>query len=84
MTIAALGGKPFPLRTRDATELARIWKGCTQATGHTTHKSRHHKIDVPELDHALRIIVRYIEKSISLEPVQAIGVKPWTDPTVGV
>jgi hypothetical protein len=56
------GGEYFDHTNDDAKFLARIWKGCSQATGHPTHGSKHPSISKPELEKALLIVMNHLRQ----------------------
>ncbi len=58
------GGQEFDLSTPEALILARVWKGCAQASGHPTQDSNHPPVDDKALDAAMRIVVQHLERTI--------------------
>jgi hypothetical protein len=58
------GGKPIDPFSHDAVILAKVWKGCSQASAHPTQDTNHPPVDGPALDEALRIIVRHLKRTI--------------------
>jgi hypothetical protein len=58
------GGVAVDPKSPDAAKLARVWKGCTQGSGHPTHESQHPPVNEPEVAEALRIIIQHLDKTI--------------------
>jgi hypothetical protein len=58
------GGAPILPASADATTLANVWKGSTQATSHPTHNSGHPPVDVQELDAALAVIIGHLDRTV--------------------
>jgi len=58
------GGKLIDLSSHDATILANVWKGCSQASGHPTWDTKHPPVDGATLDQAVRIIVKHLDATI--------------------
>ncbi len=58
------GGEPIDPSSHDAAILAKVWKGCSQASGHPTQDTNHPPVDSPALDEALRIIVDHLKRTI--------------------
>ena len=58
------GGVPFDLQSPDASVLARVWRGCSQASSHATHKSGHPPVGELQLDQAMRIIAAHLDRTI--------------------
>jgi hypothetical protein len=58
------GGAPFDLSSPDAIILARVWKGCSQASSHATHKSGHPPVGEAQLDQAMRIVTAHLDRTI--------------------
>ena len=55
----------FDLSTPEASFLAEIWKGCTQASFHVTHESAGHPdVREPRLMKALAIAIDHLQKTI--------------------
>jgi hypothetical protein len=44
--------------------LAKVWKGCSQASGHPTQDTNHPPVNPKALDEALRIIVEHLGRTI--------------------
>jgi hypothetical protein len=57
-------GKQFDLESHEAKFLSKVWKGCSQASGHPTQGTNHPSVDVKTLDEAIRIIIRHLEGTI--------------------
>ena len=55
------GGRFFPLGTRHSALLARIWKGCTQASVHPTRDTNHPDVSEQTLAKGLELIVNHLE-----------------------
>lgn len=76
-SITSIRGKEtdrIDLGSSEARRLAKVWKGCSQASGHPTHDSNHPPVDPLALDKALRIIVNHLEKTIySAHPGRLVG-----------
>jgi len=58
------GGALFDLQSSDAIVLARVWKGCSQASSHATHASGHPPVDEVTIDSALRIVIAHLDRTI--------------------
>jgi hypothetical protein len=58
------GVEKFPRASDDAKFLFKVWKGCSQASGHPTRATNHPSVDPEKLDKALRIIVQHLERTI--------------------
>jgi hypothetical protein len=58
------GGEKIDLTSPEAETLAKVWKGCSQASGHPTQDSNHPPVDPKTLDEALGIIVKHLEQTI--------------------
>ena len=58
------GGKPIDIDSPEAAFLAKVWKGCSQASGHPTQDTDHPPVDPKTLDKALRIIVSHLKQTI--------------------
>ncbi|HEY5991426.1 MAG TPA: hypothetical protein VIU10_02510 [Candidatus Udaeobacter sp.] len=58
------GGKEIDLDSNDAEILANVRKGCTQASAHPTRDTNHPRVNAPELDEALRIIVKHLNHTV--------------------
>src|SRR5215472_6627821 len=56
VSIDSLGGKEINLSSSEAKTLAKVWKGCSQASGHPTRDTNHLPLTDAVLDEALRII----------------------------
>jgi hypothetical protein len=66
-SITSIRGKEtdrIDLASLEARTLAKLWKGCSQASGHPTQDSDHPPVDPLALDKALRIIISHLEKTI--------------------
>ena len=59
-----LGGHKIELSSPEAATLAKVWQGCSQASSHPTQDSNHPPVDPMTLDHALRIIVNHVQRTI--------------------
>ena len=51
------GGIAFDLTKSEALELAKVWKGCSQASSHPTDDSNHFDVSPPQLARAIEIII---------------------------
>ena len=58
------GGREIDLGSPDAVVLSKVWKGCSQASGHPTQDSNHPPVDEMSLDAAMRIIVAHLQATI--------------------
>ena len=58
------GGREIDLAAPEAIVLSRVWKGCSQASGHPTQDSNHPPVDERALDEAMRIIISHLERTI--------------------
>jgi hypothetical protein len=58
------GGTPFDLQLPDAIFLARVWKGCSQASSHATHASSHPPVGEAELDRAMSIVMAHLDRTV--------------------
>jgi hypothetical protein len=58
------GGVLFDHTTPEAQELAQIYRGCTQATGHPTRDTNHPDIAEPRLSLAMRLILPHLQRTI--------------------
>lgn len=58
------GGKEIDLSSPEAATLARVWKGCSQASGHPTQDTNHPPVSGAVLDEALKIIVSHLKQTI--------------------
>jgi hypothetical protein len=68
------GGKPIDIDSTEAMFLAKVWKGCSQASGHPTQDTNHPDVDPKTLDKALRIIVGHLKRTIySADPDKLIA-----------
>ncbi|HEY6344874.1 MAG TPA: hypothetical protein VIY49_25535 [Bryobacteraceae bacterium] len=54
----------FDLSNADAGSLAKIWKGCTQASSHPTHNSNHPPVDEQPLSRSLAVVVQHLQDTI--------------------
>jgi hypothetical protein len=73
------GGREIDLDSDEAEILRRAWKGCSQASSHATHDSKHFPVDPKTLEQALRIIVSHLDKTVysaSQEVVSSNLAKP--------
>lgn len=57
-------GKLFDLNNSDAVILAKVWKGCAQASLHPTTNTGHDSVDPEDLAMALKIVVGHLEKHL--------------------
>ncbi len=57
-------GVAIDLNSAEAGKLARFWKGSTQGSGHPTHQTGHPPVNECELDEALDIIMKHLDKTI--------------------
>jgi hypothetical protein len=51
-----------------AKTLASVWKGCSQASSHATHKSKHPPIRAKNLEKALTILLDHLSATIYQRP----------------
>ena len=58
------GGVRFDILSPEAVELAKIWKGCSQATAHPTDSSNHPDVSQPQLERAMEIIHRHLDATV--------------------
>jgi hypothetical protein len=58
------GGQKIDLSSDDAAILAKVWLGCSQASGHPTQDSNHPPVHPKALDKAIRIIVTHLKRTI--------------------
>ncbi|HTB61986.1 MAG TPA: hypothetical protein VK737_00240 [Opitutales bacterium] len=58
------GGKEIELDSKNAKILARVWKGCSQASSHPTFGSEHPPVGKDELSEALQIILEHLDSTI--------------------
>lgn len=58
------GGKLFPRGQPNAVKLAKIWKGCSQASSHATSGSCHPDVNDEKLAEALAVIIEHLERTI--------------------
>lgn len=58
------GGTLFDMSSPDAIFLARVWRGCSQASSHATHASGHPSVEPSELDRAMRIMTAHLDQTI--------------------
>jgi hypothetical protein len=61
------GGREIELDSEAAEILANVRKGCTQASAHPTRDTNHPSVEDLKLDHALRIIVKHLERTVYSE-----------------
>lgn len=54
----------FPLHTRPSAFLAKIWKGCTQASVHPTRNTRHPDVSTPRLAAALTLLLDHLDRHL--------------------
>lgn len=59
-----MGGREIDLGSVEALLLSKVWKGCSQASGHPTQDSNHPPVDEKALDEAMRVIIAHIQKTI--------------------
>jgi hypothetical protein len=65
MRIDALdGGILVTPSNSDADKLAKVWRGCSQATSHATDGSGHPPVDEQHLAEALGIVIRHLESTV--------------------
>jgi hypothetical protein len=50
-----------------------VWKGCSQASSHATHDSKHFLVDAKTLEEALRIIVSHLDKTVYSASQEAVS-----------
>ena len=62
--ITQLGGKQIDLESVEAKVLSKVWKACSQASGHPTQGTNHPSLDLKVLNEALRMIIRHLENTI--------------------
>lgn len=58
------GGLVLDAMSKEAIPLARVYKGCSQASGHPTTDSDHPDISPLKLAEALQIIVEHLQRTI--------------------
>jgi hypothetical protein len=58
------------LSSDEAKFLAKVWTGCSQASGHPTQGTNHPPVDNPTLDKALRIIVEHLQRTVYSGPTR--------------
>jgi hypothetical protein len=59
------GGILLSPSTDDGTSLARVWKGCSQASSHATNAYGHPSVnDRGKLPEVVDIIIKHLEKTI--------------------
>ena len=58
------GGREVDLDSDEAEILCRAWKGCSQASSHATHDSKHFPVDATTLEEALRSIASHLDKTV--------------------
>lgn len=58
------GGVEFDLSVPEALVLSRVWRGCSQASGHPTADSSHPPVDDKALDDAMRTIIGHLDRTI--------------------
>jgi len=61
---AISGGVLMDTNAPEALILARVWKGCSQATSHPTQDTNHPDVSEEPLAEALHIIIYHLEKTI--------------------
>jgi len=61
---AISGGVVFSPKRPEALILARVWKGCSQATSHPTQDTDHPDVREKPLAEALHIVVEHLEKTV--------------------
>ena len=57
-------GKLFDLNHSDAVILAKVWKGCSQASMHPTIDTGHDPVDPDDLAKALAIVIEHLKKNL--------------------
>jgi hypothetical protein len=62
--ITSLGGSEVDLDSPEAEILRKVWKGCSQASSHATHDSKHFPLKLETLEEAMRIIISHLDKTI--------------------
>ena len=58
------GGSPWSRRDSHTPRLAMAWKGCSQATSHSTQGSKHPSVNEKTLAKVLNIVVKYLQNTI--------------------
>lgn len=58
------GGRYFPKRRGGSALLAKIWKGCSQASMHPTRDTDHPDVSPPRLARALVLILNHLERHL--------------------
>jgi hypothetical protein len=61
VTLEMLGVGAFDRSKPEAIILSKVWKGCSQATGHPTTNTNHPPIGDEELGAALGIVIQHLE-----------------------
>jgi hypothetical protein len=64
VTLELLGGTSFDLKKDKAKVLSRVWKGCSQATGHPTTNTNHWPIGDQELATALLLVIDHLQSTL--------------------
>jgi hypothetical protein len=64
VTLERFGAWSFDLNSPNAVTLAKIWKGCSQATSHATTDTNHFAVGDKELAEALTAVVEYLEAQL--------------------
>ncbi len=58
------GGKLYDITSNEATTLALVYVGCSQAMSYPTRCADHPKVDPPELAVALSLVIAHLEQTI--------------------
>jgi hypothetical protein len=68
------GGREIKIPSPEADMLAKVWKACSQASGHPTRDTNHLPLTNAVIDEALRIIVGHLKQSIySADPDKLVA-----------
>ena len=68
------GGRQIKIPSPEAEILAKVWKACSQASGHPTRDTNHLPLTNTVLDEASRIIVEHLKETIySADPDKLVA-----------
>ena len=68
------GGEQIEIPSPEADTLAKVWKACSQASGHPTRDTNHVPLTNTVIEEVLRIIVGHLKQSIYLaDPDKLVG-----------
>ena len=68
------GGRQIEIPSPEADTLAKVWKACSQASGHPTRDTNHLPLTNAVIEEALRIIVGHLKQSVySADPDKLVG-----------